>query len=176
VDSTPQAAFHPLGRTQAEAVLRRNHVGRLAYARHEQVDVEPVNYVFAGEWLWCRTTEGTKWHALADSAYRWWPVAFEVDEVDGIFQWRSVVVKGGFQALTPPDQGGDADVWANALTQLRTLLPEALTPDDPAPGRDRVFRIAVQEITGREAVPPAGPSAESNPVSEGSVPVARRST
>ncbi|HEX5870360.1 MAG TPA: hypothetical protein VFY65_08095, partial [Longimicrobium sp.] len=36
---------------------------------------------------------------------------------------------------------------------LRELIPETLTPGDPVPFRTVLFRIAVQEMTGREATP-----------------------
>lgn len=159
--------FRPLDRDAAIALLQRNSVGRLAYARDERVDIEPVGYVYARDWLWGRTSEGAKWHLLADTAYRWWPVAFEVDEVEGQLRWRSVVVKGGFHALEPPGAGGDPALWEEAVAHLRTLDPDAFTDRDPVAGRDRLFRIAVQEITGREAVAPASPP-------DGPVPANRR--
>jgi uncharacterized protein len=159
--------FRPLDRAAAEDLLLSGTVGRLAYARQGQVDIEPVSYVFARGWLWGRTSVGTKWHLLADTAYRWWPVAFEVDEMTGPHRWRSVVVKGGFHALDPPSTGGDPALWEEAVRHLRTREPEAFTEQDPVAGRDRLFRIAVQEITGREAVPPAFQP-------DGPVPVTRR--
>jgi uncharacterized protein len=169
-------AFRLLDRAESEAVLRRNCVGRIAYALHDQVDIEPVNYVFSEGWLWCRTSEGAKWHVLAENAYRWWPVAFEVDEVEGLFHWRSVVVKGGFQALDPPADGGDPAVWDEALERLRDLVPQAFTGADPVARRNRVFRIAVQEMTGREAIPPdASPDHTPTDGRGGSTPDARRS-
>ena len=71
------------------ALLARNHVGRLAYAHHSHVQIEPLNYVYADGWLYGRTSPGAKLDATGES---WWPVAFEVDEIDSLFSWRSVVV------------------------------------------------------------------------------------
>jgi nitroimidazol reductase NimA-like FMN-containing flavoprotein (pyridoxamine 5'-phosphate oxidase superfamily) len=139
-----------LDREECEQILSRNHVGRLAYAWKNHVDIEPLHYVFAGQWLYGRTSRGTK---LVVTGEQWWPVAFEVDEVEGLFQWRSVVVHGGFYGIA---EGGPE--WQEAarnqgLELLRTLLPETLTPDDPAPHRTVLFRIALQELSGREATP-----------------------
>jgi nitroimidazol reductase NimA-like FMN-containing flavoprotein (pyridoxamine 5'-phosphate oxidase superfamily) len=36
-----------LNEAETEALLARNHVGRLAYARDNRVDIEPVHYVYA---------------------------------------------------------------------------------------------------------------------------------
>jgi nitroimidazol reductase NimA-like FMN-containing flavoprotein (pyridoxamine 5'-phosphate oxidase superfamily) len=146
-----------LSREECEQILARNHVGRLAFAWKNHVDIEPLHYVFDGEWLYGRTSWGTK---LVVTGEQWWPVAFEVDEVEGLFKWRSVVVHGGFHAI--PEEGPEWQEAARSkgLELLRTLLPETLTPDDPVPHRRVLFRISLQEVEGREATPapPAGAS------------------
>ena len=145
-----QPRIRTLSREECEQILARNHVGRLAYAWKNHVDIEPLHYVYEGQWLYGRTSRGTK---LIVTGEQWWPVAFEVDEVEGLFQWRSVVVHGGFYAI--PEDGPE---WQDAMRNkgvelLRTLLPETLTPDDPVPHRKVLFRISLQEVDGREATP-----------------------
>lgn len=144
-----------LGREECEQILSRNHVGRLAYAWKNHVDIEPLHYVHDGQWLYGRTSPGTK---LIVTGEQWWPVAFEVDEVEGLFQWRSVVVHGGFYAIPEDGPEWQEAVRSRGLELLRTLLPETLTPDDPAPHRNVLFRISLQEVDGREATP--APSAD----------------
>jgi hypothetical protein len=56
------------------------------------------------------------------------------------------VVYGGFYVLAP-----DEDPWRHALELIHTLVPEALGEGDPAPFRTVLFRIAIQESSGREA-------------------------
>lgn len=148
--------FRALDRAEIEAVLTRNHVGRIAYARGNRIDVEPIHYVYRGGWIYGRTSYGAKLEATGEN---WWPVAFEVDEVEDLFRWRSVVVHGGFYTLPPEGPGEERE---RAVEALRTLLPETLTPDDPVPFRDVLFRIAVQEVTGREAVPQDGDAHETS--------------
>jgi len=84
--------FRELDRGEIEEILARNNVGRLAFSLHDRVDIEPINYVFDSGWIYGRTSHGTKLSTIAH--HRW--VAFEVDEVHGIFQWSSVVIKGAF--------------------------------------------------------------------------------
>jgi hypothetical protein len=81
----------------------------------------------------------------------WWPVAFEVDEIDNLFDWRSVVVHGGFYTLSPDGSEWEREAYARAVELLRGLVPQTFTPEDPTPFRDIVFRIAVQEAFGRAA-------------------------
>lgn len=151
-EDTPQ--FRELDRSEIESILLRNHVGRIGYARGKLFEIQPVHYVFSDGWIYGRTSYGAKYEALGETAYGWWPVVFEVDEVEDLFHWRSVLVRGGFFVLdrdgTPPER----EAWATALALLRTLMPETLQAGDPVPFRTVLFRIAVQEATGREAISP----------------------
>jgi nitroimidazol reductase NimA-like FMN-containing flavoprotein (pyridoxamine 5'-phosphate oxidase superfamily) len=156
--------FRTLDREECEAILARNNVGRLAYAWHNNVDIEPLNYVYGEGWLYGRTSAGAK---LQKTETTWWPVAFEVDEVEGLFRWRSVVVHGGFYALRPDGTDGERSEWLHAVELLRALIPETLDEGDPVPFRTLVFRMAAQEITGREATPADEPQAEAGDESGG---------
>jgi hypothetical protein len=117
------------------------------------VDIEPLHYVYQDGWLYGRTSYGAKLQATGTD---WWPVAFEVDEVEGIFQWRSVVIHGGFYVMDEHGPDWEVAQWRRGLELLRQLIPETLAEGDPAPHRRVLFRISVQEITGREAEPTGG--------------------
>lgn len=134
--------FRALDASEMWAILARNHVGRIAYSFHDRVNILPVHYVYSSGWIYGRTSPGEKLETLAH--HKW--VAFEVDEVEGPFDWRSVVVHGGLYQLEPDDEA-----WGHALKLMRDSVPEALAEGDPAPFRTVLFRIAIQESTGREA-------------------------
>jgi nitroimidazol reductase NimA-like FMN-containing flavoprotein (pyridoxamine 5'-phosphate oxidase superfamily) len=149
--STPQPpAIRSLDRRECEEILARNHVGRLAFTWEGRVDIEPLHYAYHDGWIYGRTSHGHKMDAVG---YTWSPVAFEVDEVEEIFRWRSVVVHGGFYAL--PEQGAEweQEEWRRGVELLRGLIPETLSSGDPVAFRTVLFRIAVQDVTGREATP-----------------------
>lgn len=143
------ATIRELDREEIDAILARNHVGRIGYTRGRRIDIQPVHYVYSEGWIYGRTSAGTKYRALGETAYRWWPVVFEVDEVEDLFHWRSVLVQGGFYVLSPEGSDEMRETWENALELLRTLVPATLQADDPVPHRTVLFRIAVQEVTGR---------------------------
>ena len=141
--------FRALSREECEAILARNHVGRIAYAKQNHVDIEPLHYVYDDGWIYGRTSHGAKIEA---TGVTWWPVAFEVDEVEELFRWRSVVVHGGFYVLDAEGAEWERDEWRRGIELLRGLLPETLAEGDPVAFRTVVFRMAAQEMTGREAV------------------------
>lgn len=132
---------------EARALLRAQHVGRLAYAWRGQVDIEPLHYVYADDAVYARTSVGAKLRTLRHSPW----VAFQVDEVHGRHQWRSVVAHGTAYELRPDGTPADQRAYAHALALLRTRDPAALTPDDPAPWRTVLFQVTVDRLYGREA-------------------------
>lgn len=140
-------SIRTLNGADCHAILARNNVGRLAYSFHDRVDIEPLHYVFDNGWLVGRTSYGEK---LAVLRHRPW-VAFEVDEIDGVFDWRSVVVRGVFDIVTADGPPLEAQAWEHAIEVLRQLVPATAAPGDPVPFRTVIFRIAIDEVTGREA-------------------------
>jgi nitroimidazol reductase NimA-like FMN-containing flavoprotein (pyridoxamine 5'-phosphate oxidase superfamily) len=107
------------------------------------VDIQPVHYVYSDKWLYGRTEPGTK---LSTIAHHPW-VAFEVDETQGLFEWQSVVVHGNFEVLD--EDWHQKETLVRARTLLRRLLPETLTPDDPVPFRNVLFRVYLSQVSGR---------------------------
>ncbi len=139
--------FRKLDREEMEQLLARNNVGRIAFSLHDRVDIEPINYVFDSGWIYGRTSHGTK---LATIAHHRW-VAFEVDEVHGMFQWSSVVVKGAFYLIDADTSIRQDPAFNRGVDLLRALIPQTLTANDPTPFRNSVFRIHLDEVTGRAA-------------------------
>lgn len=144
---TGPPTFRSLERREIDDILARNHVARLAYLLDGRVDIEPIHYVFAEGTLYGRTAPGTKLSALGRD---YW-VAVEVDEVEDMFRWRSVVVHGGFHRIPPNQPGTQQILWEHAVELLRGLIPEALTSADPTPHRTVLFRIPIQQAEGRAA-------------------------
>jgi nitroimidazol reductase NimA-like FMN-containing flavoprotein (pyridoxamine 5'-phosphate oxidase superfamily) len=139
--------FSMLRADECEAVLARNHVGRLAFMNASRVDIEPVSYVATGSWLFMRSAEGTKLEALAHNPY----VAFEVDEISGPFDWRSVVARGTIYLMADDERYVDQETVERAVQALRSFQPQALRDEDPTPFRRTVYGLHVDLLTGRMA-------------------------
>jgi nitroimidazol reductase NimA-like FMN-containing flavoprotein (pyridoxamine 5'-phosphate oxidase superfamily) len=147
--SLPASRVRPIIRSlsgdESAALLVRNQVGRIAYSLHDRVDMEPIHFVYEAPWIYGRTSVGAKLLTLARNQW----CAFECDEVHGLFDWQSVVVKGPFSTQGSRFAGWDVD---RAVAALRRLVPGALTADDPTPHRDIVFGIHASEISGKGSV------------------------
>jgi nitroimidazol reductase NimA-like FMN-containing flavoprotein (pyridoxamine 5'-phosphate oxidase superfamily) len=139
--------FRDLDINECQQILARNRVGRIAYSFHDRVDIEPLHYVFAGGVIYMRTGTGSKLETLAHSPW----VAFEVDEVDGPFDWRSVVAHGTVYVLADVGATSARESYQQAVEQLRNVTPNALAADDPTPDRTVILKIHPATITGRAA-------------------------
>jgi len=144
-----------LSRAECESVLTRNSVGRVAFVHAHRPDIIPIHYVFSGLALCGRTAPGTRLDEASRNFNDAWPVAFEVDEIEGLFRWRSVVVHGNLHAAAEGDAEWQRNrrEWEEAMRSFRTLMPEAFTPRDPTGFRDILLRVDVAEVSGREALP-----------------------
>ncbi len=145
----PTPTYRELTNEECLAVLRRNKYGRLAFTLHDRVDVEPIHYVLDGDWLYMRTSAGTKVSTLTRGPW----VAFEVDEVRAPFDWVSVVAKGTVYFVSGVPGADDPREFRKALAILRRLIPEAMTPDDPTPSRNVILRMSLNELHGRASRP-----------------------
>jgi len=144
---TKAPAFSVLTPADCARFLARNHVGRLAFRNAETVDIEPLGYVADRGWLFMRSAYGVKLEAIAHSPY----VAFEVDEIEGPFDWQSVVVHGTIYLL--PADGGPIEQrqFRRALKALQSAMPGVLTPTDPVPERQIVYGLHIDRLDGRMA-------------------------
>jgi hypothetical protein len=138
-------SFRDLTFDEIEEMLLTHRFGRLAFTFHDRVDIEPIHFVYEEGWVYARTGPGTKLTVLAHHPW----VAFEIDDVRGSFDWRSVVVKGTVYFVEP---NGSADpTYERTVRVLRRVMPEIFTVDDPAPSRTVLLRIHIDEMHGRAA-------------------------
>ena len=139
--------FTELDAGSAEQIFARNHVARIAYSLHNRVDIEPIHYVYADGMVYMRTTPGSKLETLGHAPW----VALEVDEIEGLFDWRSVVAHGTVYALRDDGPPMERASYRRAVSALRTLIPEAFGDADPTPTRTVVLHLHPDSLVGREA-------------------------
>jgi len=135
-----------LTRSEIEAVLRENVIGRIGCHAFGQTYVVPITYAYDGSSIYAHTRHGMKLNMMRQNPR----VCFEVDHMDDFANWRSVIAWGTFVELQGPQR----------LRAVRTLL-EAMQrrlPQGP-PGESMhphegieatvLYRIALEKKTGR---------------------------
>ena len=143
----PPAApsFRDLSMHEMESFLAHNQIGRIAFSFRDSVDIRPIRYSYGRGWLFGRTSPSDK---LVTLRHNQW-VAFEVDEVSGPLDWKSVVVRGTFYRREPKGTESDMRLYRRALRAIRKLSPASLTRKDQVPFRTVLFGIAIGSMTGR---------------------------
>lgn len=139
--------------TEIAEVLGAATIARLACTKDGKPYVVPVAYAYEEEGgrgaLLVHSLEGRKIAMMRDNP----TVCVQVDSIEHMASWRSVVAWGRFQEL----EGEEAQRALDALV-LRLLPPGADARRDPfaPPGmEDRVvmFRVELTETSGRAARP-----------------------
>ncbi|MFY7880631.1 MAG: pyridoxamine 5'-phosphate oxidase family protein, partial [Lacibacter sp.] len=82
-----------LNESQMNNLLSSQVVGRIACADDAQPYIVPVTYTFDGTYIYGQTNEGLKLDILRKNPN----VCFEVDQMNDMANWQSVVVYGTFE-------------------------------------------------------------------------------
>ena len=139
--------------TDAECteVLASNRLGHLACARDGQPYVVPIHYAYADDHLYAFSLSGKKIDIMRANPLV--SMLVETRREDG---WRSVIADGRYEEL--PDEIGHKRERDHALQVLGRHAdwwePGSLKPMLPVArhAREAFFRIAIDKMTGREAI------------------------
>jgi nitroimidazol reductase NimA-like FMN-containing flavoprotein (pyridoxamine 5'-phosphate oxidase superfamily) len=89
-----------LNSNQIEHVLQSLIVGRLGCHSDNKTYVVPVTYAYNGNYIYGHTKEGLKIDMMRKNPM----VCFEVDVIENMSNWRSVIAWGKFEELKTPEQ------------------------------------------------------------------------
>jgi nitroimidazol reductase NimA-like FMN-containing flavoprotein (pyridoxamine 5'-phosphate oxidase superfamily) len=155
-DAATPGARHPgkmhvevrdLSRDESLALLAGHHIGRVGISFHDLLRVELAAYLYSGGWIYARTELGDD--VVTVRHHPW--AAFEVDEVMGIYDWRTVEAWGSVEFLSSDVHTRDWFQFENAVRLMRGVVPQILTADDPMPQRVQLVRMHVDSVRGRES-------------------------
>ena len=138
----------------AKQVLQSNIVGRIGCHDGTRTYVVPVQYVFDGKCVYAHSVEGMKIHIMRKHP----DVCFEVDDIKNLNNWKSVIAWGRYDELTSEHQRYEViKLFVDHNIHLK-ISETAITPESfiekyypfhPANIRPVIYRIIIEEITGR---------------------------
>ena len=146
--------IHEMTREASIDLLARVRLGRLACAREGQPYITPIYYAYDDNYLYSFSTLGQKIAWMRENPL----VCLAADELVSPQDWATVMVFGTYEELsnTPEHeaQRGRAfellqsrPVWWEPAS-AKTVLEEKLRPMEPM-----CFRISIDRISGRRAIP-----------------------
>ena len=134
-----------LDAAQCEDLLRSEVIARIGCLSDGRVYVVPVTYVYDGTYVYGHAMDGAKLRAMRANPQ----VCVEVEHVDDLSNWRSVIAWGTFEECDGPDWDAGFAMLAERIMPLLTLPKDQPPPDLSVLRSGSVYRIRVERMTGR---------------------------
>lgn len=142
---------------QIDHVLISQTVGRIGCYSDDKIYIVPVSYVYHENYIYARSQEGLKIQKMRKNP----AICFQVDSVENMANWRSVIVWGRFEELKNEQERKEgASILANQFTPLLTSESVRHSPLPPHNSlviekglKAVIYRIKVTEKTGRYEKP-----------------------
>lgn len=93
-----------LSEIEIENLLKRQVIGRIACHADGASYLVPTNYIYDGTSIISHSTQGKKIEMMRKNP----EVCFEVEEIQSIFRWQTVIAWGRFEEITDPQERGRA--------------------------------------------------------------------
>ena len=137
---------------QVNSILLSQAFGRLACTDGSTPYIVPITYAYDGKYIYGQTNEGTKLVMMRKNP----SVCFEVDRMTDMKNWKSVIIYGQFEELDGENAEEARTKFFGRLFPLTTRNSihafqheTAYEPDDTMRIKKVMFRIKIEEITGR---------------------------
>jgi nitroimidazol reductase NimA-like FMN-containing flavoprotein (pyridoxamine 5'-phosphate oxidase superfamily) len=134
-----------LSDSQIEDLLRTEVIARIGCLREGRVYVVPVSYVYDGTFVWGHGMDGAKLRAMRAHP----EVCVEVEHVDDLSNWRSVIAWGTFEECHGTDRDSGMALLMEHIMPLLKVPPHQSPPDPAGPKHGSVYRIRLSSKTGR---------------------------
>ena len=134
-----------LSEETALKILGKNKLARLGCVLESgEPYIVPINYFLESDAIYCHSFEGLKISALRANP----KACVEVDEIENLLEWKSVVAFGEFEEIT--DIAERRRIIKIFLDRFTKLTPaEAVRREAMQPGEVIQFRIDIRRVTGR---------------------------
>ena len=140
-----------LDAAEIEDVLHAEVIARIGCISDGRVYVVPVTYVYDGTYVYGHAMDGAKLRAMRANP----EVCVEVEQVDDLSNWRSVIARGSFEECRGADWDAGFAMFAERIMPLLTL---------PGISRHPICRhCAMGRCTGSSCTTRPADSSKSNP-------------
>jgi nitroimidazol reductase NimA-like FMN-containing flavoprotein (pyridoxamine 5'-phosphate oxidase superfamily) len=142
-----------LSQKRVEEVLRHQIIGRIGCHADGLTYVVPISYAYDGIFIYGHSQQGMKLNIMRDNPR----ICFQVDIIQNMATWESVIVMGLFEELKGDEERKKA-IWVlnGRMTPLVISQTMKITPDwpfdhnaEPDMIKGVLFRIRPLEKTGR---------------------------
>lgn len=142
-----------LNETQIEELLKEQVIGRIACQADSEIYLVPINYVYRDGYIYGHSAEGKKVRMMRQNP----AVCFEVENIQSVFRWKTVIAKGTYEEITDIDEKQQA--MQGIIHRIMPLVTSpqghpshGITENDSDVGTKVelvIYRIKLGEKTGR---------------------------
>ncbi|MFX0558601.1 pyridoxamine 5'-phosphate oxidase family protein [Maribacter sp. CXY002] len=139
-------------------ILRNNYLGHLAFISNKKPYVLPITFFFdeANNSIISYAIEGHKINAMRKNK----AVSLEVEEIDTVNNWRSILLHGTFEELHQIDAKHKLHLFTQGVKKMVTekehMHPEFISDFSVqlnTKGMPVVYRINIISMTGKQRKP-----------------------
>lgn len=142
-----------LNTKQIEMLLTRQVTGRLGCHANGTTYIVPINYIYKDGTIYAHSGPGKKIDMMRKNP----KVCFEVDEIESIFKWQSVIAWGNYEEITSVEE--QEQVMQAIIHRIMPLVnspaghpSHGITANEYDAGTTIdliVYKIKVDKITGK---------------------------
>lgn len=144
--------FGNLNDSEINDLLNSQLVGRLGLHDGNMPYIIPISYAFDGKSIFCHTEEGMKMEMMRKNPF----VCFQVDNLDNLSKWKSVICWGNAIEITEAKERNEAinhllnrklPVLSSETTHISPVWP--FHPHNLSDIKGIIFKIEINRKTGR---------------------------
>lgn len=137
---------------EIDKMLKTQTLGRIGCSAEGKTYIVPIAYAYDGEYLYGHSQEGMKIKLMRQNP----KVCFEVDAIENLANWKSVIIQGEFQELMGEAGRAAMQFFVDQLEPH--LLSSTSIPShglshfhqtEQSEIKSVIFRIKINERTGR---------------------------
>ncbi len=137
---------------EIDQILNHERLGRIGCYADGKVYVVPTTFAYDGKYIYGHSREGLKIEMMRKNPN----ICFEVDAMEDMANWRSVIVQGVYQELMGPS-GEEALEFFMKKLEMNTAGDKSISShgmvqfhhDEQSIVKTVVYRILVLEKSGR---------------------------
>ena len=137
---------------EIDQILNTERLGRIGCYANGKVYVVPTTYAYDGKYIYGHSREGLKIEMMRKNPN----ICFEVDAMDDMANWKSVIIQGVYQELMGAAGKEAMDLFMQKL-ELNTANDKNVSShgmvqfhhDEQSLIKTIIYRILVTEKTGR---------------------------
>ncbi len=134
-----------LSRSEVEHILHEGLIGRIGCHAYGKTYVVPITYAYDGTYVYAHSEEGMKIHMMRANPH----VCFEVDAMDDLANWESVVAWGTFEELHGDQARRALELLVEQISPRIAGPPGASAHPNTSTQPAVLYRILLEEKTGR---------------------------